>query len=290
MEPKDPEMDKASLAQRDLAGDPEARAIRNEMRRDEIAVAGAKTGASIDAKLGTIDIPGSAQAILEGRETIDNVRNTFGVPIQEAVRKEVMRQDPEFNFNQPRATASTVKGSLALQQKQRGMMGSFVANLDKQVNRVDKIMTDVVKRVGVRAIDLPLRELRTRVVGSGQEKVVEAYLIEISNEIGKLSTGSSASVRELSTEAQDRWAKIHDPNLSIKELKIILDETKAMGKMRLDSTDQEINRTSDLLKNVRENTSPSTTQPKGKTVVKKFVSPSTGKTKLIYSDGTEEIR
>ena len=78
--------------------------------------------------------------------------------------------------------------------------------------------------------------------------------------------------------------------MSIRQIKVILDETKSMGKMRLDSTDQEINRTSDLLKNVRENTSPSTTQPKGKTVVKKFVSPSTGKTKLIYSDGTEEIR
>ena len=252
IEPKKEPMGDADLIQRALKGDKEAAAIIREKQRMGIELAGAKTNAALDAKLGTIDIPGTAQAILDGRETIDNVRNTFGVPIQETIRKAVIAQDPAFNFNQPRATASTVKSSLGLQEKQRGMMGSFVANLDKQVSRVDNIMTDVVKRVGFRAIDLPLRELKTRVKGSGQEKVVEAYLTEISNEIGKLSTGSSASVRELSTEAQDRWAKIHDPNLSIKELKIILDETKAMGKMRLESTDQEIKRTTDRLGNVRQ--------------------------------------
>jgi len=201
--------------------------------------------------MGVIDIPGTAKSIIEGRENLENVKNTFGVAVQEGIRKEVLKQDPEFNFLVPRTNIKALQGSLNQQQKQRGMMGSFVKNLNKQLGRVDQIMKDVIQRVGVRAMDLPIREWRTRFVGSGHEKVLESYLIEISNEIGKLSTGSAQSIRELSTDAQERWAKIHDPNLSFKELKLILDETQTMGNMRLKSTEEEIQDTMDKIKNPR---------------------------------------
>jgi len=144
------------------------------------------------------------------------------------------------------------------------MMGSFVKNLTKQLDRTDEMMKDVISRIGVRAIDLPMREIKTRVKGSGHEKALEAYLIEISNEIGKLSTGSAASIRELSTDAQERWAKIHDPNLSFKQLKIILDETRKMADMRLESTDNEITETMGLLDNIREERKEPEQKPSGR--------------------------
>ena len=138
---------------------------------------------------------------------------------------------------------SALSKSLANQQKIYNMMGSFVRNMDQQISRVKKIGDDLVNRVGTRALDLPLRELKTRFKGSGNEAILEAYTLEISNEIGKLSTGSSASIRELSVDAQERWAKIHDPNLSLSELIKVLDETQHMGAMRMEGAKDEIEST-----------------------------------------------
>jgi len=244
-------MSEADLTKKALGGDNEAVGILDAMQKRRVEVAKSTGEAVVEARIGAVDVPGVARSIIMGKETIDNVKNTFGVPVQEAVRKEVLSLDPNYNFNKPRVRLAAVKSSLTLQYKQRGMMGSFVKNLNKQLGRVDNVMKDVIKRVGFRALDLPLRELNTRFKGSGHEKVLEAYLIEISNEIGKLSTGSAASIRELSTDAQEQWAKIHDPNLSFNELKKILDETQTMGNMRLESTNEEINETMSILDNIR---------------------------------------
>jgi hypothetical protein len=145
------------------------------------------------------------------------------------------------------AETKALQTSLNAQEKSRGMMGGFVRNLNKQIDRVDQIAGDIKGRVGVRALDMPIRELKTRFIGSGQEQVLNAYLMEISNEIGKLSTGSQASIAELSVEAQKRWSKVHDPSLSINELKKILNETRDMGSMRLDSVDDELAYTKEKL-------------------------------------------
>jgi hypothetical protein len=146
-----------------------------------------------------------------------------------------------------RAEVDALTKSQANQEKVRGMMGGFVRNINKQVDRVDQIGQDLVSRVGVRALDLPIRELKTRFAGSGQERVLESYLMEISNEIGKLSTGSSASIAELSAEAQKRWSGVHDPNLSINELKKILDATREQANMRITSSDEELKYTRERL-------------------------------------------
>jgi hypothetical protein len=220
------------------------------MTARKIEVGKASAQGKIEGLYANIDIEGTAKAVIEGRETIENVKNTFGVPIQEAVRKAVMAEDKSFNFLLPRAVVRSLDTSLKGQEKQRGLMGSFVRNINKQVDRVDEIAGEV-NRWGIRALDLPKRELITRLKGSGKEKVLEAYLTEISAEIGKLSTGSSASIRELSTEAQARWNKIHDPNLSFKELKIILEETRDMAEMRISSTNEEIEFTKERLKNLK---------------------------------------
>lgn len=137
--------------------------------------------------------------------------------------------------------------SLINQKKVRGMMGSFVRNIDKQISRIDEI-TSNIDRIGVRGLDVPWRELKTRAIGSADEKILEAYVAEISREIGKLTTGSSASIAELSVEAQKKWDKIHDVNLTLPELKRLLEETRHMGDMRLQSADEEISATRQSLK------------------------------------------
>ena len=260
-------MDRANLTARALQGDAEAQNILKDIEASDIRVAKAKGEATTSGKMEAIDIESTARAITEGRETIDNVRNAFGMPVQQAVRQRVLEIEPNFNFNIPRAQAAAIKGSLALQEKTRGMMGGFTRTIDKQVIRTEEIMEDITNRVGLRALDLPIRKLNRGLKGSGHENVIEAYMLEISNEIGKISTGSSASIRELSTQAQERWAKIHDPNLSFRELDKILKETRLMANLRLQSTDEEIQATRRLFEDInapRPEEAPKATAPSGK--------------------------
>jgi hypothetical protein len=160
------------------------------------------------------------------------------------------------------------------------MMGGFVNNINQQVARVDEIAKDL-DRSGLRLLDVPIRELKTRAVGSGKERVVEAYLIEISSEISKLSSGSAASVAQLPVETQKMWNKIHDPNLSLKELKVILAETKQMANMRLKSVEDELKNSESRLRERGGNV----TDKSPKTIVERRTSPA-GKKLVKYSDGT----
>lgn len=246
---------KEQLTMATLSGDAEAKQLLEKISAKEVDMAYQKGKAGAEGKLAglesSMDIDGTANAIIDGRETIENVKNTFGVPIQERVRKKVLEKDPKFNFNQPRAVASSLKSSLQQQQKNRGMMGSFVKNINGQVNRLEQISSDIVKRVGVRAFDLPLREFKTRFVGSGNERVMEAYMKEVSAEIAKLSQGSAASIAQLPEENRREWEKIHDVNLSMRELLIILKGTREMANIRLQSVDDEIDETMGKLGNVR---------------------------------------
>jgi len=145
--------------------------------------------------------------------------------------------------------------SLSSQEKSRGMMGSFVRNLNEQIDKVKEIQQN---RIGIRLLDLPVRELAMRAKGSGEEAVLASYLMEISREIGKLSTGSQASIAELSVAAQEKWDKIHDPNLSFKELSKVLQATKDQARMRLRAADEEINYTKRKIKGLsgKSDTSP----------------------------------
>ena len=246
---------KVELTAAALKGDPEAINILKHMAKDAIELAGDKSKATTEGKLeglkSVMDVPAVAQAVLEGRETIDNVRNTFGVPIQEQVRKAVLAQEPNFNFVQPRAFQKALNSSLTQQQKNRGSMGSFVQNINGQLGKVDKIMTDVIGRVGMRYIDKPWRELHTRVKGSGSEKVLEAYMKEISVEIAKLAQGSTASVALLPEASREEWEAIHDVNLSYPQLKKVLEGTRDMANIRLKSVNDEIERTVEQLGNIR---------------------------------------
>ena len=220
----------------------QAQLLRDERMKTKESIARATASGKVEGVISKEDADRNADLVVRGLETFDYFKNVFGVSVQEQVRKAILRRDPDYNFLERRASVSGLMKSIDNQEKQRGMMGSFVSNINKQIDRVDE-MAQNLSRIDVRILDMPKRTAVTKLKGSGFEKAYEAYLLEISNEIAKLSTGSSASIRELSTDAQERWANIHDPNLSLNQIKTILNETKRMAEMRLASTDEELQRT-----------------------------------------------
>lgn len=176
--------------------------------------------------------------------------------------------------------------SLDLQIKQRDAMESFVENIRLQTERVPEIMKSIA-RVDARLLNIPIKEVRKRIVGQADENILSMYLTEISNEAAKISTGSQASIRELSESAQVKWAKIHDEALSPTETLKLLQETNHLGQMRLQTVNKTIN-------NIQ-NTMNKTIQGKAKTVPTPSPSPKTvverrktadGRILVEYSDGT----
>jgi len=250
-EKKGPQPTKTSLTMAALKGNKEAADVLKKMSDDAIAQAGDSAVAQVTAKLSVFDVDAIARKIVAGEELIDNVKNTFGVPVQEYVRGRVLKMDPEYNFVAPRVRASAIKSSMLQQEKQFGAAGSFVRNINKQITRVEEIGNDIVTRFGVRIYDLPRRELLRSVKGSGHENVMEAYMKEISTEILKLSSGSAASVALPPEANREQWEKIHDANLSMKELLIVLNETRDMANMRIESFRENIEFSMARLKNVR---------------------------------------
>lgn len=141
-----------------------------------------------------------------------------------------------------------MKGSIAQQEKQLGAMGSFVKNLDSQVEKVGELAKEL-QTYDTRLLNVPLRSLRGRLAGSALQAKYDMYLAEIESEIGKLATGSTGSVAELSQGAQERWARIHDKNLSIKDMLSLLEETKNAGRMRLKSVEEQLSETRARMQN-----------------------------------------
>lgn len=159
--------------------------------------------------------------------------------------------------------------SFVFQQKNRDMLEGFINNIDKQVDKITEIMNGGdIKRFGVRFGDMGIRELKTRLVGSGAERQLESYLREVSTEIAKVTTGSQASIAEVSVEAQKVWSNIHDKNLSFQELDKVLQTTKQQGMLRLQSVEEVMSETRNkqlqLIDKYSSKSTPAQTTPKAK--------------------------
>jgi hypothetical protein len=138
-----------------------------------------------------------------------------------------------------RQEVSANSKSLATQQKNRDMAISFVKNIDGQLKEIEKIYNDI-DRTNAKIANVPIRALATQIKGSGKEQALASYLMEVSREIGKLSTGSQASIAELSVDAQKKWDKVHDGSLPWREIKEVLKATKDQSEIRLQSMDSAI--------------------------------------------------
>ncbi len=119
------------------------------------------------------------------------------------------------------------------QQKKLGSMRSFGKNIDKQVAKL--------KEVGKR-----IRTLDNRLLNIGKNKMLEAVgdpdravlkllMGELEEEIGKLASGATDSVAALTDSGREKWRKIFDPNLSFTEMMQVVDESKHVAHMRVES-------------------------------------------------------
>jgi hypothetical protein len=178
------------------------------------------------------------------------------IAIAKSAARQALRQDPDAPPDMPDKTPSeaalemlskqtdtkAIQGSLNFLEKQIGAMGSFVTNIELQVDKVKELSEDL-ETFDARLLNIPLRALRGRVKGSPLQAKYDMYLTEIESEIGKLATGSSASISELSVGAQERWSKIHDKNLSVKDMVSLLEETGNAARMREGSVQQQLDKT-----------------------------------------------
>jgi hypothetical protein len=125
-------------------------------------------------------------------------------------------------------------GSMSLNnmKKQEAPMKAFVSNINTQVDYAAELFKGL-QRTDARLLNVPLRELKTRVVGSGLERTYELFLQEISMEANKLAQGSSASIAQIPEGNRKEWLRIHDINLPLKEIMPVLEGTKKMANMRL---------------------------------------------------------
>jgi hypothetical protein len=136
------------------------------------------------------------------------------------------------------AQISALQGSLKNIQKQENMMSSFVRNLDEQNIRI-KMAMDAIKRTDARFLNVPWRKFKKEIKGSADEAILDMYLTEISTEVGKLASGSAASIAALPEGARVKWESIHDPNLPLSELYKLLNETLAGAHLRMQSVRDE---------------------------------------------------
>jgi len=144
-------------------------------------------------------------------------------PMQNALEIVAMQSDTK-----------AIQGAQKFLEKQLGSMDSFVTNLNSQVDKVKALSKDL-ETFDTRIMNVPLRLVRGKILGSPLQAKYDMYLAEIEGEIGKLATGSTASIAELSATAQERWAKIHDKNLSVTDMLSLLEETKNAANLRYDS-------------------------------------------------------
>lgn len=131
-------------------------------------------------------------------------------------------------------TSKADYASLKQATKTYDSMKPFVGNMDAQIKRINELSKSMPSSDAARILAMPINEAKQYILGNADMAKYRMYITEIENEAGKLATGSSGSVRELSVSAQDKWAKIHDKNMPISEMLKLLKETRDMGKMRLD--------------------------------------------------------
>jgi hypothetical protein len=204
-------------------------------------------------QLPSADMDILADMLYEGRLDPADLSKRGGNQQIAAIYRRAEERNPGFDPRGTKAENAAFQSTLIQQEKQRGAVGSFVKNIDEQIKTVYDIMK-YLQRTDARAINIPMRELRTRLVGSGLENKYDMFISEISAESSKLSQSAAQSIAQLPEGSREKWEKIHDLNLPISQMKILLDGTSHMGKIRLKSLDDEIIDTKKRRKTMRSST------------------------------------
>ena len=120
------------------------------------------------------------------------------------------------------------------QQKKLGSMRSFALNIDKQAGKLNETI-DKIFKLDAKILNHPVNKIMTDYVGSADRAVLAVLVGELSEEIGKLASGATDSVAALSEGGREKWDKIFNVNLPAKAMKQLVNESKEVALMRIDS-------------------------------------------------------
>lgn len=141
----------------------------------------ANNAVPLDGTQGATSISNDVQAILEGRNTMYNIRQTMGrtnkaAQYMQQVRDQITKTDPNFDFVASDAGGKSV--STAYVQRATGAINAVMPNIDKIVS-----LSDQVNRLGVKGVDSLLQKTATQF---GDQKVSNFHQAQklIADEIG----------------------------------------------------------------------------------------------------------
>lgn len=125
--------------------------------------------------------------------------------------------------------------------KQIAAMGSFVQNMDKQIEEVSTMSEDLFL-FDVRILNIPYRFIRQKILGNPDLVQYDMILKDLARETSKLAGGATQSIAAMSVDEIKEWDKIHDKNLSIEDMLQVLRKTRRVAQIRLDSVKDELER------------------------------------------------
>jgi hypothetical protein len=146
--------------------------------------------------------------------------------------------DAAMNSIEITATTKALQGSLNFLEKQKSTMGSFVENMKDQIDAVKEI-SDNLATSDIKLLNKPWRSIK-RYLGSAQQQKYDLFLGEITRENSKLATGSTSSIAAPAVEETKFWERIHDKELSVKDMLELLTATSKAADIRMASVDEAI--------------------------------------------------
>jgi len=167
---------------------------------------------------------------------------------------------PETVYQQKDREA--IQKSIAKQEQQRGSMGSFVINIDKQIEEIGHVAEEI-SRSDVRLLNKPINWVAKKIAGDPTLAKYRLYLSELQREVSKLSQGATGSVAQLSDAEQRHWASVMDEDMSVGNMMKLLESVRDAGRIRMESVDEALVESRERLRSVGK----TTTTPKVKNVV-----------------------
>jgi hypothetical protein len=124
------------------------------------------------------------------------------------------------------------KGGMKDLVKRETLIGTFVNRIDATSDVVLKL-AEKVNNKDSRLANVPINRVRS-MLGSGDLQSLDLALTSLSNEIAKVESGS-IGIAGVSIDQAKIMARIHDRNLSLNDLKKVIETGKMLGKTSMDS-------------------------------------------------------
>lgn len=124
--------------------------------------------------------------------------------------------------------------SLKKQTMTYDAMVPIASSLHAQHDRIKEIIKGL-SGAPATVLNQPLRALKQYIKGDAAQAAYDMYLTEISNENARLTSGGALSTAQTNVASSEKWHKIHNPNMPLKEMKNLLSETVHSADMRVQS-------------------------------------------------------